>query len=139
MLVAYHSLTPRFPHFIGEKKLATLAAPDKWKDGSRNTNPNATKSTASSSSSSSSTTTTTRAINENKLLSAKKKFGIGSTSGGSTTSSKFNPYEARCKVCKQRVHQAGSRYCQICAYKNGICAICGVQILDTSGYRMASK
>ncbi|TPX68893.1 hypothetical protein SpCBS45565_g02788 [Spizellomyces sp. 'palustris'] len=92
-----------------EKKLATLAAPDKWKEGSRN-------STAG---------TEGRKVNENKLLSSKKN--------------KFMPYESKCRVCKSRVHQAGSHYCQGCAYKNGICAMCGTQILDTSGYKMASK
>ncbi|KAI8824418.1 PDZ-binding protein [Fimicolochytrium jonesii] len=104
-----------------EKKLSTLATTDPF--ASKNSS---TSSSKPSSSSTPSTSTSTRKLNENKLLSSKK-------------SGKFNPYAAKCKVCKQTVHQAGRHYCQGCAYKNGICAMCGVQILDTAGYKMASK
>uniref|UniRef100_A0A915HZZ3 Cysteine-rich PDZ-binding protein n=1 Tax=Romanomermis culicivorax TaxID=13658 RepID=A0A915HZZ3_ROMCU len=43
---------------------------------------------------------------------------------------KFNPYQAsttfkKCRICRSVVHQAGSHYCQGCAYKKGICAMCG--------------
>ncbi|KAJ3055261.1 hypothetical protein HK097_011063 [Rhizophlyctis rosea] len=93
-----------------EKKLGTLATPDKWKDGSRNAD----------------TGSSGRKLNENKLLSSKAK-------------NRFAPYEAKCKICKSRVHQQGSHYCQQCAYKNGICAMCGVQVLDTTQYKMSSK
>ncbi|KAL9954342.1 hypothetical protein ACROYT_G041866 [Oculina patagonica] len=52
----------------------------------------------------------------------------------------FNPYSTfnKCKICKQTVHQAHSHYCQGCAYKKGICAMCGKQVLDTSNYRQTS-
>ncbi|KAJ3023237.1 hypothetical protein HKX48_003841 [Thoreauomyces humboldtii] len=68
----------------------------------------------------------------NKLLSAKAKMaglkgGVGS------------PYQTKCRICKQGVHQAHSHYCQQCSYKNGICAMCGAQILDISGYKQSSK
>ena len=44
-----------------------------------------------------------------------------------------------CRVCKSNVHLAGAHYCQGCAYKNGICAMCGTKVLDTSSYKMSSK
>jgi len=47
-----------------------------------------------------------RKLNEKKLLSKKYK-------------NKFAPYENKCKICKSRVHQEGSHYCQSCAYKKG--------------------
>ena len=65
-------------------------------------------------------------INENKLLSAKSKNA-------------FSPYANTCKTCKGRITQKGGNYCQTCAYKNGICAICGSSVLDTKFYRQTSK
>ncbi|RUP48776.1 microtubule-associated protein CRIPT-domain-containing protein [Jimgerdemannia flammicorona] len=85
-----------------EKKLTKVAVPDKWKDGARNT------SVGSSS-------TSDRKLNENKLLSKSSK-------------SRFSPYENKCKICKSRVHQEHAHYCQSCAYKQGICAMCGKQV-----------
>ncbi|KAI9361199.1 PDZ-binding protein [Zopfochytrium polystomum] len=93
-----------------EKKLGTVAAPDPWKSGSNN-------ATAGSSG---------RPVNANKLLSSKNK-------------NRFAPYEVKCKTCKARVHQQGSNYCQACAYKQGICAMCGVQILDVKMYKQSTK
>ncbi|GIY31492.1 cysteine-rich PDZ-binding protein [Caerostris darwini] len=53
---------------------------------------------------------------------------------------RFSPYEkfATCKICRQKVHQAGSHYCQACAYKKGICAMCGKKLLDTKNYKQSS-
>uniref|UniRef100_A0A4W3H6K5 Cysteine-rich PDZ-binding protein n=1 Tax=Callorhinchus milii TaxID=7868 RepID=A0A4W3H6K5_CALMI len=69
-----------------------------------------------------------RRINENKALTSK--------------SSRFEPYGRRrfaiCRICKSSVHQAGSNYCQGCAYKKGICAMCGKKILDTKNYKQTS-
>ncbi|KAI8804724.1 cysteine-rich PDZ-binding protein-like protein [Cladochytrium replicatum] len=65
-----------------------------------------------------------RAVNENKLLSQKNRFA---------------PYTANCKSCRSRVHQRGSNYCQQCAYKKGICSMCGIKILDTKLYKQSSK
>ncbi|KAF9406937.1 hypothetical protein HW555_012874, partial [Spodoptera exigua] len=42
------------------------------------------------------------------------------------------------KICRTKVHQVGSHYCQACAYKKGICAMCGKKILDTKNYRQSS-
>ncbi|EIW72246.1 hypothetical protein TREMEDRAFT_26923, partial [Tremella mesenterica DSM 1558] len=49
----------------------------------------------------------TRKIGENKLL----KVGLGK--------SRMNPYGNKCLDCKK------------CAYKKGLCAICGSMVLDT--------
>jgi hypothetical protein len=41
---------------------------------------------------------------------------------GGLTGLRFNPYEdiAKCKICKSKVHQAHSKYCQQCSYKLGL-------------------
>ncbi len=93
-----------------ESKLGKVITPDTWKQGARNT-----------------TESGGRSVNENKLLTSKKN--------------RFNPYTSKfekCRFCKQVVHQAGSNYCQGCAYKKGICSMCGVKILDTKNYRQTS-
>ena len=92
------------------KKLGKVITPDTWKDGARNT-----------------TEGGGREINENKALTSRK--------------ARFNPYTSKfekCRICKTVVHQAGSYYCQGCAYKKGICAMCGVKILDTKSYRQTT-
>ncbi|KAM6951455.1 cysteine-rich PDZ-binding protein [Aplochiton taeniatus] len=97
-----------------EKKLGKVITPDTWKDGARNT-----------------TEGGGRKLNENKALTAKK--------------ARFDPYGksgksgfATCRICKSSVHQLGSHYCQGCAYKKGICAMCGKKVLDTKNYKQTS-
>ncbi|KAI4874887.1 hypothetical protein NFI96_034456 [Prochilodus magdalenae] len=55
---------------------------------------------------------------------------------------RFDPYGksgfATCRICKSSVHQPGSHYCQGCAYKKGICAMCGKKVLDTKNYKQTS-
>jgi len=63
-----------------------------------------------------------RKIGENKLLSKK---------------SAWQPLASKCKSCKQNLHQE-AQYCQSCAYQKGICAMCGKQILDTTGYKQSA-
>jgi cysteine-rich PDZ-binding protein len=46
---------------------------------------------------------------------------------------------APCRLCKGNVHLAGAHYCNTCAYKNGICSMCGTKVLDTSAYKMSNK
>jgi len=91
-----------------QKKLGKVVTPDPWKSGARNTAESGGVK-----------------VGGNKLLSK---------------SGRFSPYGQfnKCRICKQSVHQAGSRYCQGCAYKKGICAMCGKQILDTKDYRQSS-
>lgn len=91
-----------------EAKLAKIVTPDTWKDGSRNAG-------------------TSRKINENKALTLSKE--------------RFNPVGTElkpCRICRQKVHQKGSHYCQSCAYKKGICSMCGKKILNTKGYRQSA-
>lgn len=63
-----------------------------------------------------------RRLGENKLLSV-KKAGLQKTS-------------RKCKECGQPCHQEQATLCHVCAYSKGVCAICGIQILDTSSYKM---
>ncbi|XP_006638697.1 cysteine-rich PDZ-binding protein [Lepisosteus oculatus] len=94
-----------------EKKLGRVITPDTWKDGARNT-----------------TESGGRKLNENKALTSKK--------------GRFDPYGksrfAICRICKSSVHQPGSNYCQGCAYKKGICAMCGKKVLETKNYKQTS-
>lgn len=64
-----------------------------------------------------------RKVNENKMLSKKKSW---------------QPYSAKCKVCKSNLPQ-NYAYCQACAYRNGLCAMCGKKILDTTAYKQSAK
>ena len=48
-----------------------------------------------------------RRLNENKALSSKCR------------TAPYSKY-AKCRICRSSVHQAGSNYCQGCAYKKGI-------------------
>lgn len=45
------------------------------------------------------------------------------------------PYDRRCKLCKEKIAQGV--YCQACAYKRGLCSMCGKKMLDTSSYRQS--
>ncbi|KAF9038469.1 PDZ-binding protein [Panaeolus papilionaceus] len=93
-----------------ESKLSKVAAPDPF--------------TASSSS----IKDGSRKVGENKLLSRP-----------GSSKNRFQPYQGKCKDCKQPVTQNKAKYCHGCAYKKGLCSICGKQILDTTGYVMSSK
>jgi len=94
-----------------QKKVGKVVTPDTWKDGARNT-----------------TESGGRKVNENKLLTSKK--------------SRYNPYTTKfeqCRICKQKVHQAGSHYCQPCAYSKSICAMCGKRLMaETKNYRQSA-
>jgi len=95
-----------------EAKLSATVTPDVWKEGAKNVGKQRESTTT------------------NRLLSDKRKAG-----------SRFSPYEAsetKCKLCKSQVHQEGGHYCQACAYKNGICAMCGRKVLDTTNYKQSS-
>ena len=66
-----------------------------------------------------------RSLNENKLLSK----GL--------QQARSNPYSQKCKLCSAKIHQPAAIYCQVCAYKQGLCALCGKTILDTKNYRQS--
>ncbi|KAE9396874.1 hypothetical protein BT96DRAFT_823993 [Gymnopus androsaceus JB14] len=98
-----------------EKKLSKVAAPDPF------------------TSSSSSIKDGSRKVGENKLLSRP-----------GSSKNRFQPYQGKCKDCKQPCTQNSNsskpaKYCHGCAYKKGVCSICGKQVLDTTGYVMSSK
>ena len=92
-----------------EKKLSKVITPDPWKSGARNT-----------------TEGGGRKVGENKALTARSRASPYTTA--------FNC----CRICRQKVHQAGSHYCQACAYKKAICAMCGVKMLNTKNYKQSS-
>nr|XP_031860479.1 uncharacterized protein CI109_004090 [Kwoniella shandongensis]KAA5527551.1 hypothetical protein CI109_004090 [Kwoniella shandongensis] len=98
-----------------EKKVSTLAAPDPFQPSS-----------------------STRKIGENKLLSARARATPYSKPGGGSKGS-INPYGNKCLDCKQSVQQNNATRCQKCAYKKGLCAICGNIVLDTSRYKQTTK
>ncbi|KAL5700847.1 hypothetical protein ACHQM5_026250 [Ranunculus cassubicifolius] len=93
-----------------EKKLTKVIVPDKWKEGASNT-----------------TEGGGRKINENKLLSKKRRWSPYGTAAATT----------KCIICKQQVHQ-NSKYCHTCAYTKGVCAMCGKQVIDTSSYKQSN-
>jgi hypothetical protein len=66
-----------------------------------------------------------RKIGENKLLTKTKRFSpLGLTA---------------CKLCKGKIHDNGI-YCQTCAYKKGICSMCGKKVLDdVAQYKQSVK
>eukprot|EP00040_Diaphanoeca_grandis_P005283 m.32186 g.32186 ORF g.32186 m.32186 type:complete len:107 (-) comp16597_c0_seq1:79-399(-) len=87
------------------KKLAKLGAPDVF---GKNPNDKSSNTIAGGG----------RKLNENKLLGSGKN--------------KFKPFQKfrKCKICKCTINQANAHYCQGCAYKIGICAMCGKQIIS---------
>ncbi|ETW78638.1 hypothetical protein HETIRDRAFT_155876 [Heterobasidion irregulare TC 32-1] len=98
-----------------EKKLSKVAAPDPF------------------TSTSSSIKDGSRKVGENKLI------GRPGPSKAGGSKSRFQPYGGKCKDCKQTVTQNRAKYCHGCAFKKGLCSICGKQILDTTGYAMQNK
>ena len=95
-----------------QKKLGKVITPDTWKAGARNT-----------------TEGGGRKLNENKALTQSKN--------------RFNPYSSgkfkKCRVCKSLVHQPNAHFCQACAFKKGICAMCGKKMVDTTNYRQSAS
>ncbi|KAK3275382.1 hypothetical protein CYMTET_16489 [Cymbomonas tetramitiformis] len=72
---------------------------------------------------------------------AKKKVGGAANKalGKNKASAKYNPYAvAKCKICKEPNHQGEGMYCHTCAYKAGVCNLCGVKVLDTTFYKQSA-
>jgi cysteine-rich PDZ-binding protein len=44
----------------------------------------------------------------------------------------------KCRICQSKIHQEKAYYCTGCAYKKGICAMCGKKILSTKSYRQSA-
>ncbi|KAF7770425.1 hypothetical protein Agabi119p4_6399 [Agaricus bisporus var. burnettii] len=87
-----------------EKKLSKLAAPDPF------------------TSSSSSIKEGSRKVGENKLLNRP-----------GSSKNRFQPYQSRCKDCKQPTTQNNAKYCHGCAYRKG------TLLVSASKYDMSSK
>ncbi|WWC71930.1 uncharacterized protein I206_105889 [Kwoniella pini CBS 10737] len=99
-----------------EKKLSTVAAPDPFKPSS-----------------------STRVIGENKLLSSRAKSSPYAKPGTGLKKGNINPYK-NCIDCKQPAQQNNATRCQKCAYKKGLCAICGTLVLtDIGRYKQTAK
>ncbi|TMW64274.1 hypothetical protein Poli38472_012896 [Pythium oligandrum] len=94
-----------------EEKLSKLVVPDKWKDGARNTTGGKDGG---------------RAVGSASRLSEKRQ-----------RSNRFAPLERSCKICKGKVAQR-AYYCNQCAYKKGICAMCGRKVVDTKKFKMST-
>ena len=65
---------------------------------------------------------------------------VGKVRSKTTTRKKHrhNPLSKPCRICKCKVHQVGSHYCNDCAYQKGICAMCGRKQVKTKGYKMST-
>ncbi|RSH87705.1 uncharacterized protein EHS24_000221 [Apiotrichum porosum] len=79
----------------------------------------------------------TRVIGENKLLTARARAAPYAKPG--QNKGKVNTYGNKCIDCKQSVQQNNATRCQKCAYKTGLCAICGNMVLNTKRYKQSSK
>jgi len=132
-----------------EKKLAksttsSLACNDVW----------AGPSSTSTSNDSTSLSGPSRQLNENKLLSSKARSKYNSFVPSQSSKSKVaGPVRGiggekgkgvmltlgKCEKCKSTVPKEGARFCQGCAYKSGICSMCGKQVLDTTMYKQTAK
>lgn len=84
-----------------EKKLSKVIVPDKWKDGARNVSDDGGRAT----------------VHRNSLLTVRGK------------DQRFLPSSRTCRLCKSKVAQ-DAYYCQLCAFHNGICAVCGKRVDD---------
>jgi hypothetical protein len=114
------------------KKQAPLVVPDKWREGSRTVDhlaaPKRSKAhTGSSVSSESKDDLAGRDVGGNRILLGNKRARV--TGSGSSS---------KCRLCGGQL-LAGHHYCHHCAYKRGICSMCGRKLLDTSGYRQTNK
>eukprot|EP00697_Spironema_sp_BW2_P014162 gnl/Spiro4/4552_TR2269_c0_g1_i1.p2 gnl/Spiro4/4552_TR2269_c0_g1~~gnl/Spiro4/4552_TR2269_c0_g1_i1.p2 ORF type:complete len:115 (-),score=18.68 gnl/Spiro4/4552_TR2269_c0_g1_i1:172-486(-) len=96
-----------------QKKLTRIVTPDPWKAGSRNTNE------------------TGRSIGVNALIDRRRQRRPAGPLG-------VRP--CKCQECKQPLNPHADQHhilCQTCAYKSGLCSMCGKKILDISGYRQS--
>lgn len=73
--------------------LLQLVVPDKWKEGSRNSDVGAGPS--------------------------KRPLATNTAVGSGSKVKKKNPYGQKCELCKKPLHQAG-KYCHGCAYSRGV-------------------
>ncbi|CAG9466815.1 unnamed protein product [Pedinophyceae sp. YPF-701] len=94
-----------------EKKLRKLGCQDVWKAGAQNT----VKSGGVK-------------LGANKLL--KPKHTKISKKGDLDT--------VKCETCKKGLLDRNYKFCNGCAYRKGVCAMCGKKILDTALYNQST-
>ena len=107
------------------KKLTKVIVPDKWKDGARNTIGGKDGGIKVGSKSTDTNKSSSRLVDRKHTAS----------------SSRYNPLAKtikQCRICKTNLSTQGHYYCQKCAYKQGICAMCGRKVTNTKGYKMSS-
>ncbi|KAG7401568.1 hypothetical protein PHYBOEH_000626 [Phytophthora boehmeriae] len=93
-----------------EEKLSKLVVPDKWKDGARNVTGGKDGG---------------RAVGNDRSLTRKSR------------STRFSPVVRTCRLCKSSTAPK-AYYCNQCAYKKGICSMCGKKVLNTTEFKMSS-
>ncbi|PWN87877.1 hypothetical protein FA10DRAFT_288582 [Acaromyces ingoldii] len=110
-----------------EKKLGKVSAADPFRN--RNTQGAVVSSGLGSAgpsrggpSASSTSSSSVRDVGKNKLLGAKNWY---------------SPMAARCTLCKANVQQDKAKYCQQCAFKKGLCAMCGKAVVDEKVRKMS--
>ena len=107
-----------------EKRLkAKVCVPDKWKDGAQNTNE---QRIGSGGGSKESPATGGKVGKTNKALERLK------------ASETWVPEKTICRICKSKT-QMSMNFCNDCAHKKGICAMCGKKVVDTSMHKMTVK
>mmetsp|Transcript_42568 Transcript_42568/g.107410 ORF Transcript_42568/g.107410 Transcript_42568/m.107410 type:complete len:135 (-) Transcript_42568:2-406(-) len=127
-----------------QKKLKVLATPEKWRDGARDRASGSTLPPSSGSGrpvAASSTVAPASAANKasgNKLLQSRAQLAKRGARTAAAAAAAANPYGSNCRKCRAQLHQPGARYCQACAFKRGVCAMCGKVILDTTMYKQSS-
>ena len=90
-----------------QSKLKSVCVPDKWKAGAKNVIGGSIT-----------------AGKTNKALEMKK------------AGAQWIPDQHSCKICKSKV-QNKMNFCNDCAHKKGICAMCGKKAVDVSAHRMS--
>ncbi|GAA6062657.1 hypothetical protein JCM10212_000557 [Sporobolomyces blumeae] len=138
-----------------EKKLAkssssSLACSDVWRSASTPSIAGASTKLSAGTATLEAGRNSTRKVGENKLLSSKARYSPyapppptkgkgGALATTAKGAGKDSATIGKCTFCKSTVARPGALYCQGCAYKKGICAMCAKPILDTSQYKMSSK
>ena len=97
-----------------ESKLTKICVPDKWKEGAKNV------------------------ITSSGTSGGKATIGKTNKMIANLAKSSYIPENHLCRICKSKVQQ-GLNYCNDCAHKKGICAMCGKKTVDISKHRMTLK
>ena len=105
---------------------AKVCVPDKWKDGAQNINEVRIGGGGKTAVSAIATGGKASVGKTNKALERLK------------TDEKWIPKKTICRICKSKT-QVNMNFCNDCAHKKGICAMCGKKVVDTSMHKMTVK